>query len=92
MPGILLFLPQAVANSKRYWKRAINLSLPLLLARKREKKMEKLLVRMKIYFVICLVNLLVSLALSEMCCNEGDVLNDINKNNNKASLSLSNLI
>ena len=51
----LLCLPQRQRNSKRYWKRAINLSLPLLLARNRLKKMLKLPVYTKNFLVISLV-------------------------------------
>lgn len=60
---MLLFLPQAVKNWKRYWKRAMNLSLPLLLAKKREKNIEKLLVFRKISLVRSRVNWLVKIAL-----------------------------
>jgi hypothetical protein len=35
------FLPHMQKNSKRYWNNAINLSLPLLFARKIEKYVEK---------------------------------------------------
>ena len=52
---MLLCLPQRQKNSKRYWKREMNLSLPLLLARNRLKNMLKLLVRTKNSFVIYLV-------------------------------------
>ena len=35
------FLAQRQKNSKRYWKSAMNLSLPLLFAKKIEKYVEK---------------------------------------------------
>ena len=75
---MLLCLPQAVKNSKRYWKSAMNLSLPLLLARKREKKMEKLLVRTIIYRVISFVSLDVARAWFVISCRLPTLLNDIN--------------
>ena len=59
---MLLFFPQAQANSKRYWKRAMNLSLPLLFAKNSEKNMEKLLVLTKMPLVIYLVMSVVLLA------------------------------
>lgn len=53
--GILLCLPHVQINSNKYWKSAMNLSLPLLLAKNKEKKIEKLLVLSMISFVISLV-------------------------------------
>jgi hypothetical protein len=73
---MLLCLPHAQKNSKRYWKRAMNLSLPLLLARNREKKMEKLLVRKINSFVIYFVILLVVCACRVRSLKELTLLND----------------
>ena len=58
----------------------MNLSFPLLLARKREKNMEKLLVRRIISFVISLVILLVFCAWRVRSLKELTLLNDINNN------------
>lgn len=79
---MLLCLPQAVKNSKRYWKRAMNLSLPLLLARKSEKKMEKLLVRTMISRVISFVSFEVARAWFVRSWRLPTLLNDIDPGNN----------
>lgn len=55
----------------------MNLSFPLLLARKREKNMEKLLVLRMISFVISLVILLVLWAWRVKSLKELTLLNDI---------------
>ena len=59
----------------------MNLSLPLLLARKREKKMEKLLVLTKMPFVISLVIKVVLLACFAMFSMLEVVLNAITVDN-----------
>ena len=56
----------------------MNLSLPLLLARKREKKMEKLLDFMKIFLVSSLVIAVVFLACLARFLTEVADRNDIN--------------
>lgn len=58
----------------------MNLSFPLLLARKREKNMEKLLVLRIISLVIYLVILLVFWAWRVRSLKELTLLNDINNN------------
>jgi uncharacterized membrane protein len=74
---MLLCLPHAQMNSNRYWNSAMNLSFPLLLARNSEKKMEKLLVFMKISFVSSFVILLVMRAWWPRSFSEPTLLNDI---------------
>lgn len=57
------------------------MSFPLLLARNKEKKIEKLLVRINISLVRSLVNWLVRIALWEIFCRD-ELRNAINLNYN----------
>lgn len=69
IPGMLLCLPQMQKNSKRYWNKARNLSLPLLLAMNTEKKIEKSLVFIMSFLVISpVIWALLRSSLSEMEC------------------------
>ena len=70
---MLLCFPHKQKNSNRYWKRAMNLSLPLLLAIKMEKNIEKLLV----LIIICLVIYVVLAAWFLRSSNELDGLKPI---------------